>query len=125
MTVTLGSLELPFACVEVDARDVAIKEIEYPGVDFSDAMDMGARGRRISITGRLPDALGGATTADDIESLDKSEIAELDTGIGGRTFPSCRVLNAKVGPLQKVIAGGVEVYTGEYTIELNSMRNRE
>ena len=66
MAVTLGSIVLPLACIEVEARASAMKDIEFPGVDYRDRMDMGLRGRRITITGRLPDAVGGATTATDI-----------------------------------------------------------
>lgn len=120
MALRLGSLDLPLACLEVEPFDSEMKPIDYPGVRGRAYLDMGSRARPIHIKGRLRDALSGSTKDSDIYALSKSVVADLVETIGTttRTFRSCRVVSANVGPKKKTASGK---YTAEYTVELEQL----
>ena len=112
----LGSLVLPLSCVVVHSSATEMKDYAFPGIDGLKGMDMGDRGRPITVTGRLPLACTGATKASDIEALRGDVGATLSTTCG-RTFDNCRVIDAFTDGVQKTSGG---TFTCAYTIELVS-----
>lgn len=116
MSVTLGGVTLPLACVEYDGRASAIKDIEFPGVDGKGGMDMGLRGKPIRITGRLTD-ISASPTAATIDGLDTSTLGTLSHN--GRTTANCRVVNARTHDYRGDGATGKT--TCLYTIDLESL----
>ena len=123
MAATLGGMPLPFARCKVNGISVALKEIEFPGIDGVGGLDMGKRKRRISITGFLPDATGGTPTGKDIEDLDQGTVMTLSTGIGSRSFLYCRVVDSWTDNWVKTGGTGGEKQSCDYGIELEQLRS--
>lgn len=113
---TLDELTLPLSCVVVHSRETEMKDYAFPGVDGLSGMDMGERGRPITVTGRLPLACTGPTKASDIEAL-KGDVGKTLSTTCSRTFKNCRVTDAFTDGVQKTANG---TFTCEYTIELVS-----
>lgn len=59
MAITFNGVTLTFGKESNAASDVAIKEIAYPGVDGIEEMDLGTRGRKFTVTGRILDDTSG------------------------------------------------------------------
>lgn len=119
----LGALDLPLATHEVHTRDSAMKNLDFAGVDGGGLLDMGDRIRRVTVTGRLPDAITGATKATDIEDLREDVVATLDPERGdGRSYTGMRVVDAFCTDFTCILVGGVGVMTCLYTVELESNR---
>ena len=121
MTVTWNGIAFPLpSCPDAEAFPLRSKEIAFPGVDFIAEMDMGRGARRITVTGRFPDAKAGTPSAATILAIDTSTISTLVDTASGLTFPNCRVERARVfdwATVRTAIAGvDVTVKTARYEV---------
>jgi len=118
----IGTLDLPFANVEVGCWRSSKKPLEFPGVDGAGRLDMGRRYRSIRITGFIPDAVAGTTKGSAIEELDDSVLYTLATGIDSRSFPSCELLDARTFNWRKTCGSDGALQSCEYSIDLQQIR---
>lgn len=120
MAASFEGIDLPLWHFETKAAPTALKPIKFPGVDGEQALDMGKDGRPLRVTGRLPDAEGGATKASDIDGLDTGATGTLT--IGSRTFTKVRPENPHTHSYTTWTIDGVETLTCLYSIDFVQMQ---
>lgn len=122
MAVTWGALTLPLACIEPDLVPTAVKEIDYPGVDGEQRMDLGKRARSIRVSGRLIDAIGGTPNAEAITDIDTGVVATLADSALGLSFSNCRAVRGSVRGFRKAKGSPGLATTCEYEIEFEQIQ---
>lgn len=121
MSVIWNGITFPFAsCPEPELFPTRTKEIEFPGVDGMDEMDMGRTARTLTVRGRLIDANTGSPSAADIEAIDTDVIDTLTDG--PRTYPNVRALRGRVFNFQGAVVAGVATLTCEYEITFKQLK---
>ncbi len=117
--ITFAEVELTFGRESNSPTDVALKEIDFPGVDGIEEMNMGSRTRSISISGRIIDDSDAIFSSSVIDVWKKTRLkSSLVTPT--RTYTNCVVDDASCDNYDTTLPANKRGCT--YTITFKKLR---